>query len=231
MTQTKNLVVVGYLRVSGRGQIEGDGFSRQGATIRAWAKNNRATIAHLYREEGVSGTKDETHRPAFAEMVSDLLSNGCRTIVVESLDRFARDLAVQMQLLAYLKAKGIRLFSASTGDDVMASMEDDPMRKAMVQIQGVFSELDKNLTVRKLRKARIAKRIETGRCEGQKPFGFYAAEEIVLERMKELYRKPKGRSRRSLQVVANILNTEKLATRTGVLWTKQVLHKILTRKI
>ena len=229
MAHTKNLVVVGYLRVSGKGQVEGNGFSRQEEAVKSWAKNNRATISQIYREEGVSGTKDETHRPEFAEMVSDLLSNGCRTIVVESLDRFARDLAVQMQLLAYLKAKGIRLFSAATGDDVMASIEDDPMRKAMVQIQGVFSELDKNLTVRKLRKARIAKRMETGRCEGRKPFGFYPEEKRVLARAKELYRKPKGRARKTLQAVADTLNTEEMATRTGVPWTKQVLHRIMSR--
>ena len=162
-------------------------------------------------------------------MVSDLLSNGCRSIVVESLDRFARDLGVQMQLLAYLKAKGLRLISASTGDDVTASMEDDPMRKAMVQVQGVFSELDKNLTVRKLRKARIAKRVANGRCEGQKPFGFYPAEAIVLERIKELHRKPHGRDRRSLQNMADMLNAEKMPTRTGALWSKQVLHRIVNR--
>jgi site-specific DNA recombinase len=228
MARQKTIIVVGYLRVSGKGQINGFGFDRQEETIKSWATHNGATISHLYREEA-SGTKDETHRPAFAEMVSDILSNGCRTIVVESLDRFARDLAVQMQLLAYLKAKGIRLFSVSTGDDVIASMEDDPMRKAMVQIQGVFSELDKNLTVRKLRKARIAKRAETGRCEGRKPFGFYPEEKRVLARAKELYRKPKGRSRKSLQKVADILNAEEMSTRTGVPWTKQVLHRIISR--
>lgn len=229
MARQKDFAVVGYLRVSGRGQLEGHGFDRQEETIGSWSRHAGATVTRCYREEGISGAKDETHRPAFAEMVSDLLSNGCRAIVVESLDRFARDLGVQMQLLAYLKAKGLRLISASTGDDVTASMEDDPMRKAMVQVQGVFSELDKNLTVRKLRKARIAKRVANGRCEGQKPFGFYPAEAIVLERIKELHRKPHGRDRRSLQNMADMLNAEKMPTRTGALWSKQVLHRIVNR--
>lgn len=223
-------VVVGYLRVSGRGQVEGTGFDRQEEAVRGWARRAGATVERVYREEGISGTKDETHRPAFAEMVEDLLSNGCRTIVVESLDRFARDLGVQMQLLAYLLSKGLRLISASTGDDITAAMEDDPMRKAMVQMQGVFSELDKSLTVRKLRKARQLKRETTGRCEGRKPFGQKPGEEQTIDRIRELHRKPHGGNRRSLSEIAAILNSEPgHPTRTGRPWTKQVLHQIIAR--
>jgi DNA invertase Pin-like site-specific DNA recombinase len=172
-------------------------------------------------------------------MVEDLLSNGCRTIVVESLDRFARDLGVQMQLLAYLLSKGLRLISASTGDDVTAAMEDDPMRKAMVQMQGVFSELDKNLTVRKLRKARATKRAKTGRCEGRKPFGHYPGEADTLDTIRTLYRKPHGEVRRSLQGICDILNgvlpvpgenkPRRFPSRTGAPWSKQVLHLIIKR--
>ena len=235
------LVVVGYLRVSGKGQIEGHGFDRQTATITAWAARVGATVERCYREEGVSGTKDETNRPAFSEMIEDLLSNGCRTVVVESLDRFARDLSVQMQLLAYMLSKGLRLFSASTGDDVTAAMEDDPMRKAMVQMQGVFSELDKNVTVRKLRNARAITREKTGRCEGRKPFGHYPGEAETLVMIRTLYRKPHGGPRRSLQAICDILNGavpvpgEKLARRfptrrDGTSWSKQVLHRIVSRQ-
>lgn len=238
-TKKSGLVVVAYLRVSGKGQVEGYGFDRQQATITAWAGHTGASVKQVYREEGVSGAKDETHRPAFAQMVEDLLSNGCRTIVVESLDRFARDLGVQMQLLAYLLSKGLRLISASTGDDVTAAMEDDPMRKAMVQMQGVFSELDKNLTVRKLRKARATKRSETGRCEGRKPFGHYPGEADTLDTIRWLYRKPHGEGRRSLQGICDILNgvlpvpgenkPRRFPSRTGAPWSKQVLHLIIKR--
>ncbi len=40
----------------------------------------------------------------------------------------------------------------------------------MVQIQGVFAELDKSLLVRKLCKAREQKRVESGKCEGRKGY-------------------------------------------------------------
>ena len=46
---------------------------------------------------------------------------------LDRLDRFARDLSVQMQLLAYLISKGLTLISASTGDDVTAAVADEAL--------------------------------------------------------------------------------------------------------
>jgi len=54
-----------------------------------------------------------TDRPGFAEMLERLMSNGARTIVVESPDRFARDLMVQLAGHDMLKAKGVTLIAAS----------------------------------------------------------------------------------------------------------------------
>ena len=231
------LIVVAYLRVSGKGQVDGTGFDRQLDAITAWAKHTGATVERVYREEGVSGTLDESHRPQFAAMVEDLLSNGCRTVVVESLDRFARDLSVQMQLLAYLISKGLTLISATTGDDVTAAVADDPMRRAMVQMQGIFSELDKNLLVRKLRKGREKRRSEAGKCEGRPFFGERPGEPETLERIKELYRKPRDGQRRSLQEIADLLNQEldKYPTRVrradGTIrpWSKGTIHALVRR--
>ena len=72
--------------------------------------------------------------------------------------------------MIYLASKGITLIAANTGENVTEAITSDPMRKAMVQMQGVFAELDKSMLVKKLRKARDRKRQETGRCEGPKPF-------------------------------------------------------------
>jgi len=220
---------VAYLRVSGRGEGDGYGFDRQAENIAAWAKHTGTEITATYREEGVSGTNDESQRPAFAEMVEDLLSNGCRTVVVESLDRFARDLGVQMQLLAYLAAKELTLISAATGDDITGAIQEDPMRKAMVQMQGVFAELEKNLLVRKLKNARKLKRAAAGRCEGRKPFGSHPGELRTLARIKELSRKPKGRDPRTPGQIAKILNAEGLPSRSGKPWSKQAVAGIVKR--
>ena len=47
----------------------------------------------------------------------------------------------------------IDLYSANTGENVTQAIKDDPVKKAMVQMQGVFAELEKSRLVKKLRKA------------------------------------------------------------------------------
>ncbi len=75
-----------YLRVSGKGQVEGDGFARQLEAIRQFAKQHSIRVVRVFREEGVSGTKDLEHRPAFLEMMEALHGNGVKLVLVEKLD-------------------------------------------------------------------------------------------------------------------------------------------------
>ena len=179
----------------------------------------------VYREEGVSGTTDETDRPAFQEMVSAILKNGVRTVIVEGLDRLAREYRIQETLLVYLAAKGIILINARTGENVTEAISADPMKKALIQIQGVFAELEKNLLVKKLRVARKAKAEETGKCEGRKSYQ-EAAPELVA-RIKALYRKPRNGKRKTLQQIAELLNAEGSFTLDGKPWTRQNLHRVI----
>jgi len=216
----------GYVRVSGVGQVKGHGPGRQRELIQEFAGSHGYDVVMVY-EDAYTGTEDD--RPRFAEMLAAMMTNGVKTAIVESLDRFARDLTVQGVLLAKLAAEGLTLMAVNTGEDVTQAMRDDPMRRAMVQVQGVFAELDKNLIVRKLRKARQAKRERDGRCEGRKPFGHYDGEQAVLDRMKQLRRKPRGGERLPVGKVAESLNAEGLRNRSGGLWTGAHVRKILAR--
>ena len=64
-----------YLRVSGRKQIDGHGFSRQLDAIKRYCRKNQLKIDKVFKEQ-VSGTKDESERKEFSAMVSDMLANG-----------------------------------------------------------------------------------------------------------------------------------------------------------
>lgn len=219
---------VGYLRVSGKGQVPGHGFDRQREEIMAYAKRHGYKIIKWY-EEAYTGTEED--RPQFMEMIEDLLSNSCRTIIIECMDRFGRRSMVSEQLLALLIRKGIAMVSAMTGQNITDDVQDenDPWKKFIVQIQNNIAELDKRLLVRKLRKAREAKKAKTGRCEGRKPFGFYPGEGEVLKRIKQLHRKPRGGKRLGPYQIARILNEESHPTRTGVPWHGSHVSGILKR--
>ena len=61
----------------------------------------------------MSGADHIDQRPGFVQMLQRLATNGARTIIVESPDRFARDLAVQLAGHDMLKSLGISIIPAS----------------------------------------------------------------------------------------------------------------------
>ena len=207
-----------YLRVSGRGQIEGDGFTRQRAAIKAYAAAHDIKIVREFREEGVSGTIETMDRAAWAEMIAALHSNGVRTIIVEKLDRLARDLMIQEAAIADLRKHGFTLVSVQEPD----LMANDPTRVLMRQLMGAVAQYDKSQIVAKLRGARMRKRAREGRCEGRKPYGFYDGENEVIERMKALKTEGLGFDR-----IAARMNAEGLGTRTRGKWHGVMVNRIL----
>jgi site-specific DNA recombinase len=221
-----------YLRVSTPGQVDGFGLDRQEEACRASAKQNGYEIAGVYQEEGVSVTKDETERPAFQEMMGAILENGVKTIIIESMDRLARELRIQETLLIYLASKGVALISARTGENITQAIQDDPLRKALVQIQGVFAELEKDQLVRRLKKARDLKSAKLGRrCDGRKPYGDTPGERKIIERIRAMRRTRKnGTPGMTLQAIADRLNSEGIKTKDGKTWTPTQVFNILKPK-
>jgi DNA invertase Pin-like site-specific DNA recombinase len=181
---------VAYLRTSSKTNVGADKDSdkRQLAAIHAYAKANGFDIADTFYDAAVSGADPVTDRPGFAEMLERLLSNGARTIVVESPDRFARDLMVQLAGHDMLKAKGIALIAASAPQFFL---EETPTAVMVRQILGAVAQFEKATTVAKLAAARKRKRMATGKCEGRKSLHETSPEAVALA--KSLRRKrPKG---------------------------------------
>jgi DNA invertase Pin-like site-specific DNA recombinase len=208
-----------YLRVSGKGQIEGDGFTRQLKAIREYAAAHDLKIANVYREEGVSGAKESVDRPAWSELMTALHSNGVRTVIIEKLDRLARDLMVQETIIADLRKYGFELVSVAEPD----LMANDPTRILVRQMMGAVAQYEKSQIVLKLRGARLRKRAKEGRCEGRKPFGYFEGESAALERAKALRAEGLGFDR-----IAARMNDEEIPTRTGKPWHGVVVNRILT---
>jgi DNA invertase Pin-like site-specific DNA recombinase len=216
-----------YLRVSSRGQIDGDGFERQREKIQKWAKSNGTTIEKEFREEGVSGKNELEGRPAMIELLGAIASNGVRTVVVERADRFARDLVASELLLREFTRLGVRVIEAEGGNDLSAGDESNPTGKLVRQILAAVSEFDKTSIVLKLKAARARARRENGRCEGRKPFGERNGETEVLDQIRRLRRKPKGGERMSCAAIADKLNRDGVKSRTGKQWHPEVVRRLL----
>ena len=210
-----------YLRVSGKGQVDGDGFPRQEKTIREYAAAHDIKIAKVFRETGVSGAKDLENRPALSDLMTALHSNGVRLVLIEKLDRLARDLMVQETIVADLRKNGFDLISVLEPD----LMQDDPSRKMMRQIFGAVAEYEKSMIVLKLRGARIRTKAKTGRCEGAKPYGTLQGEPEIVERMRTMHAANMGFDR-----IADSLNAEGIKPRRGARWWGRTINNILAGK-
>ena len=171
-----------YVRVSGKGQIDGDGFPRQIAAIKKYAAANGIKITRVFREEGVSGKKELENRPALQQLMVALHSNGTQLVLIEKLDRLARDLMIQESIIVDMKRNKFEIVSITEPD--MCS--DDPSRKLIRRILGAFAEYERDMIVLKLRVARQRVRAKVGRCEGRKPFGARIGEIRTIRRMQQL---------------------------------------------
>jgi DNA invertase Pin-like site-specific DNA recombinase len=202
---------VAYLRTSSAANVgtDKDSDKRQRAAIQAFAKHAGFTIVSEYYDAAVSGADHIDQRPGFVQMLQRLATNGAKTIIVESPDRFARDLAVQLAGHD-MKSLGISIIPASAPDFFT---EDTPTAVLVRQVLGAISQFEKASAVAKLAAARKRKREREGRCEGRKPLSETKPEVVALAR-KLRRRKPK-RGQLSLREVSKLLAAQGFLNERG----------------
>ncbi|MFO1132202.1 MAG: recombinase family protein [Hyphomicrobiales bacterium] len=205
----KIIAAVAYLRTSSAANVGADKDSdkRQLAAIRAFAEANRFEVVGVYYDAAVSGADPVTERPGFMEMLERVVSNGARTILVESPDRFARDLAVQLAGHDMLKGMGVSLIPATAPDFFT---EDTPTAVLVRQVLGAIAQFEKASTVTKLAAARKRRREAAGKCEGRKSHAELRPEVVkFVKRLRRMGagRKPKG-GVLSLRAIAAKLTAE-----------------------
>jgi len=208
--------VFGYARVSSVGQVAGDGPVRQEAAIRNYAAAQGYEVERIF-EDGVSGTKED--RPALAELMLSMETNGhgIKTVIIEKLDRLARDLMVQESIIKDFRRSGFDLISVHEGPGLMC---DDPTRKLLRQFMGAIAEYDKTMTVAKLKAARGRKKKATGKCEGRKGY-----QELMPE-VWEVAREAKDQGA-TYEEVAVLLNGSGFETVAGKAFSGRVVQDML----
>lgn len=218
--------VFGYLRVSGKGQVDGDGFDRQRAAIEKFCASKGWTVSRWFEEPAVSGTTDHSDRPAFIEMLSLMGPGTTEVFVAEKADRLARDLIVSEFLIAEVRKRGCQVWSAEASLDLTNC--DDASRVFIRQVLGAMAQWDKTNTVRRLRAARDRKSEALGRrIEGPKPFELRDEEgEMIASSIFLMHDQGVPFSE-----IAARLNKARLKTPSGgKFWNKSTVHNIYARR-
>ena len=158
---------IGYLRTSSATNVGGgkDSEKRQRAAIQSFADRAGIEIVEWYYDAAVSGADAIDSRPGFAAALERIASNGVGTIVVETANRFARDLIVQETGFRLLRKQGIELIAA---DSPSSFVDDTPTAALIRQVLGAVAQFEKAARVAKLRGARDRQRRQHGKCEGRK---------------------------------------------------------------
>jgi DNA invertase Pin-like site-specific DNA recombinase len=171
MNTPANATAVAYYRTSSATNVgdDKDSRKRQEDAVRSYAAAHGLEIVNEYYDAAVSGADPVEARPGFSEMLSYMLGNGARVVLVENASRFARDHIVQGLGHALLKRHGIALIPV---DAPTHFTEESPTANMLRTIISAVSQFEKEALVLKLRKARDRKRREkprsdsAHRCEG-----------------------------------------------------------------
>jgi DNA invertase Pin-like site-specific DNA recombinase len=157
---------IGYMRTSSATNVGRDKDSevRQRIAIESYAKAAGYTIMDWFYDPAVKGSDAVTERPGFKDMLDRIAGNGVRTIIVESPDRFARDLAVQLAGHDFLKNLGVALIPATAPDFFT---EDTPTAALVRQVLGAIAQFEKASLVAKLQAARDRKIAQGIKCGGR----------------------------------------------------------------
>lgn len=225
-----------YLRVSGKSQIEGDGPERQRLAIADFCRAHKLVKVAEFNESGVSGTTDAMDRPAFGAMMEafDNRPGEVVAIVVERMDRLARDLMVSEMLLRACRERNIKVFSTDQGALIdMASDGGDPTRVLIRQIMAALAQWEKSNLVKKLRSAR-ERAIRSGKSKNFNGFAYGmkdSAEAETLTLMLTLWDTFKHQNGKSnyarFAAVAAALNDGGRRTRRGTYFSTESVEDIL----
>ena len=211
-----------YLRVSHPNQAaeDRDGYPRQLAAVEEYAAAHGFEIVEVFREH-ITGTTELSDRPALSELFAALSENGVKTIIIEKLDRLARDVVVQELLIRDIMRHDYVLLSTLEPD----ICSNDPTRKFIRQIFGAVAGYEKEMIVLKLRGARQRMKAKTGRCEGGKPFGELPGEAGTLALIFQFHSEGLNSDK-----ISERLNEYKRDTRSGQPWRGSTIRKILSRE-
>lgn len=143
--------IIGYVRVSTKGQLDGYSIDQQIGEILSVYKE-----VVIY-EEGLSGAKE---RPVFNEVLSILEKDDI--LVVTKLDRFCRTTKEGLQYIDMLLEKGVKIHILNMG-----LIENTPVGKLIVTNLLAFAEFERAMIIERTQSGKAIAKTKEGFKEGR----------------------------------------------------------------
>lgn len=143
--------IIGYCRVSTKGQLDGNSIEEQSKKIL-----DRYSNAEII-EESYSGAKE---RPIFNKVLDSLESGD--TLVVTKLDRFCRTTKEGLEYIDRLMDNGIKIHILNMG-----LIEDTPMGRLIVTNLLAFAEFERAMIIERTQSGKAIAKTKEGFKEGR----------------------------------------------------------------
>jgi site-specific DNA recombinase len=160
-----------YLRVSTEEQAkEGHyGIKVQEERLRHFCASQGYELkeAHLYKDEGFSGTLDEDDRPGLKQAFADAENKQFDLLIVYRLDRLFRNQRKLLNALARLVNYGVAFQSSTEAFDT-----DTPSGRLMLQILGSFAEHERETIRGRMMSGKLRAAKEGKWVTGVPPYGY-----------------------------------------------------------
>ena len=144
--------IVGYVRVSSKGQLDNNSMEQQQMEIL-----NRYSNATNYSEQFTGTT---TQRPIFNEVVKNLLKGD--TLVVCKLDRLARNTTEGIELVQGLFNKGVAVHVLNVG-----LLENTTIGKFFLTTLLAVAEMERNTIIERTQNGKAIAKTKKGFKEGR----------------------------------------------------------------
>jgi len=186
-----------YLRVSTDQQADvGQGLAIQEAECRSWLRSHRHKLVEVCTDAGRSGGLTANERPGLERALALVGADRADGVLVHRLDRLARDVILQEQLLAEFHRVGKGLRSCSRAEDEnLAHTPDDPTRALVRRIVGSVAQYEREVIRMRLHAGRARKLLLGGYAGGGVPYGWASvrgelvqvpAEQRAIRKMRRL---------------------------------------------
>jgi site-specific DNA recombinase len=137
------LVGVSYERVSSHQQVSGTSLETQPLDIQHWAERHSIRIIKHYVDRGRSGRS--ANRAAYQQMLAELAELKVQVVLVWKLDRFARNMLLQLQKIEEFNALGVALVSITKMIDYTTAMGKQQMALASMFAQTYSDQLGERM--------------------------------------------------------------------------------------
>lgn len=215
-----------YLRVSTTEQaLEGYGLAAQRAKCAAMATVKGWPAPLEFADEGISGTKDESKRPALAALLAAIEAGKVNAVIVAGLDRVGRSTSLVLRMVELIEAGGADLVSCKESLDTST-----PSGRFALTLFAGLAQLDRENIVERT----TAGRNERGKIDGEKggrlPLGYMRVDGVEIDQagaaiVKRIFALREAGA--TLTAIATALNDDQVQPRHGARWYASSVREVL----